>query len=140
MRLKWSRSMKKAATSFPLAPCLLKRLRQALLVGQPVRQSGQAVVVGQGPDLLQHLRVGQRDGDLIRQPPELEPLVLPGHVAGAVTDGEDADELAPEPERQHDHGPRVEPQQRRQVRRRRLGTGVEHEQSGPSSRSWTCSE
>ena len=52
-------------------PRLLQRLRQPLLIGEPVGQPGQAVVVGQRPDLLQHPRVGQRDGHLIGEAADL---------------------------------------------------------------------
>ena len=56
-------------------PRVLQRLRQTLLVGEPVRQAGQAVVVGQRLHLLQHPRVGQRHRHLVGQPAELQPLV-----------------------------------------------------------------
>ena len=62
----------------PVPPRLVQRLRQPLLIGEAVRQPGQAVVVGQGLDLLQHPRVGQRDGHLIGEAADLHLLVGPG--------------------------------------------------------------
>ena len=61
----------------PLVPAgLLQGVSQPLLVREPVGEPGEAVVVGQLADLLQHSRVGQGDGGLVGQPAHLHPILF----------------------------------------------------------------
>ena len=69
---------------------LLQRVGQALLVGQAVGQAGEAVVVGQLADLIQHPRVGQRHGSLVGQPAHLHPIFLAGHQIEPLAERDDA--------------------------------------------------
>ena len=64
----------------PLAVGLVQRVGQPLLVGEPVGQAGEAVVVGQAPHLLQHPGVRQRDRGLVRQPADLNPGIGIGRL------------------------------------------------------------
>ena len=94
---------------------LLQGVGQALLVGQPVGKTGQAVVVGQLAHLVEHARVGQRHGGLVGQAAHLHPIFLGGHQIEALTQRDDAGQLALVGQRQHDERGRAQLHQRLEV-------------------------
>ncbi|HEX6668619.1 MAG TPA: hypothetical protein VF061_03615 [Gemmatimonadales bacterium] len=102
---------------------LLQGAGEALLVGKAVGEAGETVVVREGADLLQHPGVHQRDGRLIREPPDLHPCVGDRRLLGVVGQHDHAHQLSVEPQREHET-PGVAPlHQGRDERRRRLAGG-----------------
>jgi hypothetical protein len=99
---------------------ILQRVRQALLVREPVGQPRQAIVVGQGPHLLQHARVGEGHCRLVSETADLHPVVGVRPGVPPVPQGDDADELPLEAEWHDEQTAGAAFNQREQVGRNRL--------------------